>query len=449
MSILSDKVTFGGEHELFVIQIVNEPIWGNTRAALSLNIVNATDNISQDFADFIADQDGPEMIPQLEVPPPANANLAKDDYSSWRIEKDISLSLGTGNQNDTAARDNLLAVDGPAPRDNEQLWTYPSAARTPPAHPSVNNRHGIATAAPTEEADVMTWTSGGGMSRNAYRLEGREFVSPIFRLQDHAQYRQACEVILEYYEGQWTLLPNDKCSFHVHVGLPIKDPLYSAHCLPVFRRVAIIAVICEHAMSQLVERDEGDNPYCRRYNAPGQFDDTWTVASFMNYILACQTATQLQKAMLNYTWEPSDGLRQHLPAWNEEYDDPDNDGTPYDRYFRVSFTPLTNPYLQENSPYAHVPEQYKSGNKGTVEFRVHGGTVEPNVILAWTLLCGNLVRTCTLISDMELRNMLNNHGGFDMDWQSFLDCFIPDPYVRAHYSIAANRAQVPSPGSES
>ena len=215
----------------------------------------------------------------------------------------------------------------------------------------------------------------------------------------------------------------------MHVGLPLQDPVLAPHCLAALRRLAVLTIVCEVPMEGIAARDI-ETEYAKAVGQT-QFDCVMRAdMDVCNYVLRCRTVWDLQQAMLAWPQDYVRFERQRVKGDLAALSSVDW-VTNGERYFRMAFQPLESQIPRRRRP-SNKPAGMMHGH-GTVEFRVHKGSVERRCIEMWTRVCVGMVSICAAMDDSEFRMCLMQEGGRRMTMRRFLECFVRDPEATRYY----------------
>lgn len=361
MSLLTSHITFGVEIECIIGHLRDFPLTAQPE--------------SFDITDALYAALTPTGLPLEEDDDPRT-------YAGWSITTDVSIHI----------------------RNSRQMTrTTRRVLRTGPNQPVHNDR--------------LVFTQEG---RTAM-VDTREIVSRIFTGAELARggFTRELKTVLGLLHDppRWWVGYTKNCGLHVHVGLPVQNPVLAPHCLGPLRRLAVLSIVCERAMEGIATRAP-DLDYAEaigeRYFHPMMPADE----EVCEYVLRTRTIYDLQQAMLSW--------RQDTVRFESQRVKHQRRATLWagERYFRMAFQPLA-------SQRGHGEQGH-----GTVEFRVHQGTVGRMKIEMWVKVCVGMVRTCAEMGDTELRMLLRREGGRGMGTRRFLECFVRDPEAVEYYVLA-------------
>lgn len=437
MSLTEEDVTFGVELEyIWIRQYTSELLEGLAPGCQqwALAFLRLSDAFMQTLANGLSKLPG---ITCYETNPENTGT-----YTDWKLESDCSITLGNARG---AGEDGLLSsmlAETPDPKNTKNqpcMYTLVSEEEKGVCktqhypHGVLDGTKYLRQTGNGLPIDILLYPSN--IPNTGVRVQGRELVSRVFRAPEMPEFKANMRDILTEFNKSAVqrVTTNSSCGLHVHVGIPTHDTLKSAHCLPVFRRTAVLAIICENAMAEIVDRP-GSN-YCKRYSDTLGPANLGSVDSVCRYVMAAKNLEQLQNVLGCAPWRDNPRALINIPQPG---------GAPYDRYMRISFSPMFNPFAE---PGGRVRlgkfQDYPSGDKGTVEFRAHMGTTDLNRILNWVTVCVAMMKFCVSRSDSELKRELKALGGRSMGAEAFLRGVVRDDAVSAFYADDANRSVAP------
>ena len=422
MSLLANHITFGVEIECYVGYLLR----------------NKTDHGGAALIDILR-----KALQDIGIPITIKRRTSREDspnptegvspYAEWAIDCDASLD------------------------DWPSAHAYRLLKQTP--QPSKSGR------ATRARAQRVERTAAGDSGWNVYTASTwlgltspREFISKIYHISDlhGGGFGNGLGKLLGFlHRKPWYVGHNELCGLHVHVGLPVQQPVLALGCLGPLRRLAALGIVCEIAMENMAPRDARTR-YAR---AVGQlwFHGGFSDVELLNYVLRCRTVWDLQQQML--VW-PQDWVRwgrQRVvgpevkgPQFGDDTFDWDEQES---RYWRMAFSSLEHQFRMPRGDDAadtmeHLENNRQLGKRithGTVEFRVHPGTVERVRIEMWTRVCVGMVRTCVAMGDTEFRVCLMREGGRWIKLRRFLECFVRDPGVTRYYLQREGIVEGPAP----
>ncbi|KAF7884748.1 uncharacterized protein EAF02_005084 [Botrytis sinoallii] len=189
-----------------------------------------------------------------------------------------------------------------------------------------------------------------------YREFGMEISSPPYYY-DQAS-RELIPVVLETLRNNYLVRVNGSAGFHVHVGNE-----YDGFSFPVFRNLVAILYTYERQIRLMVsaERAQTSQTFCRSF--------TWCT-----FATSAPDITRLEflNHILSY---------QNQDDWKQ---------------FWTDMTAGVGARLAFNLVNLKLPYQ---SEKRTIEFRLHPGTLDPEVMLHWIHFCIKVTEKACLIKD--------------------------------------------------
>lgn len=191
-----------------------------------------------------------------------------------------------------------------------------------------------------------------------YREFGMEISSPPYYY-DQAS-RALIPVVLETLRNNYLVRVNGTAGFHVHVGNE-----YDGFSFPVFRNLVAILYTYERQIRLMVsaERVQTSQIYCRSF--------TWCTFATTSPDL---TRLEFLNHILSY---------QNQDDWKQ---------------FWTDMTPGVGGRLAFNLVNLKLPYETE---KRTIEFRLHPGTLDPEVILNWVHFCIKVTEKACLIKNED------------------------------------------------